>query len=91
MKRYIDANVAIYKIVTNKNFIDSDKYPHDCCCDIIEAIPIVDAVEVVRCKDCEWYEDPRRKIFENCVRGGRTIPMQPTDFCSYGKPKDGDT
>lgn len=49
------------------------------------------SVKVVRCKDCGWYEDPRRKIFENCVRGGRIIPMKPTDYCSYGAPKDGDT
>lgn len=47
-----------------------------------------DVVEVVRCKDCRWYEDQYRKIFENCVRGGRTIPMQPTDYCSYGERRE---
>ena len=46
------------------------------------------SVKVVRCKDCRWYEDPRKKIFENCVRGGRIIPMQPTDYCSYGKRRE---
>lgn len=49
---------------------------------------VADIVEVVRCKDCGWYEDPDKKIFENCVRGGRIIPMQPTDYCSYGKRRN---
>lgn len=56
----------------------------------IEALS-TETVQIIQCKDCRWYEDPRKKIFENCVRGGRIIPMKPTDYCSYGKPKDGDT
>lgn len=62
MKRYIDANVAIYKIVTNKNFIDGDKYPHDCCCDIIEAMPTADVVEVVRCRNCRYGHQETENI-----------------------------
>ena len=50
----------------------------------IEALS-VETVQIIQCKDCRWYEDPDKKIFENCVRGGRIIPMQPTDYCSYGK------
>lgn len=51
--------------------------------EMVKSLP--PAEEVVLCKDCRWYEDPDKKIFENCVRGGRTIPMQPTDYCSYGE------
>lgn len=43
---------------------------------------------IVRCKDCRWYEDPDRRIFENCVRNNRIIPMDPTDFCSYGEREE---
>lgn len=50
----------------------------------IEALSI-EIAQIIQCKDCRWYEDPDKKIFENCVRGGRIIPMQPTDYCSYGK------
>lgn len=52
--------------------------------------PTVDAVPVVRCKDCKHYEDHKLKIFENCVRGGRCIPMKPYDFCSNGERRSGD-
>ena len=44
-----------------------------------------DAVLVVRCKDCKHYEDYKRKVYENCVRNDRFVPMKPDDFCSYGE------
>lgn len=47
-----------------------------------------ETVQIIQCKDCRCYEDPRKKIFENCVRGGRIIPMKPTDYCSYGKRRE---
>ena len=54
--------------------------------EMVKSLPT--AEEVIQCKDCRWYEDPDKKIFENCVRGGRIIPMQPTDYCSYGKRRN---
>lgn len=56
----------------------------------IKAAPTVDAVEVVRCKDCKHYEIHKPKVLENCERNGYIIPMKPDDFCSYGERKDGD-
>lgn len=50
----------------------------------IKHAPAVDAVEVVRCGKCKHYEDHKRKVYENCIRDGRLVPMKPTDFCSYG-------
>ena len=54
---------------------------------IIQQLPVVDAVEVVRCKDCKyqtvmwcWREEEGR----NPCRVGSD------DFCSYGARKDGD-
>ena len=44
--------------------------------------PTVDAVEVVRCKDCKWYSPP------GGVAGQKTIicSYQPKDFfCAYGE------
>ena len=52
---------------------------------IIRDQPTVDAVEVVRCKDCKWY-NPR-----GGVAGQKTIicSYQPGDFfCAYGERKD---
>ena len=51
----------------------------------LRAAPTVDAVEVVRCKDCKHYEIHRPKVLENCERNGYLIPMKPDDFCCYGE------
>ena len=44
--------------------------------------------ELVRCKDCKHYEDHKRKVYENCTRKDRFIPMKPDDFCSYGERRE---
>ena len=47
-------------------------------------------VEVVRCKDCKYYEIHRPKVLENCERNGHLIPMSLYDFCSYGERREGE-
>lgn len=55
----------------------------------IAEIPTVDAVEVVRCKDCIHWHEPEGvclKIYSD----GNVSPYawqdrKPDDFCSYGK------
>ena len=56
----------------------------------IDQAPTIDAVPVVRCEDCKYYEIHKPKVLENCERKGYIIPMKPDDFCSYGERK-GDT
>lgn len=53
----------------------------------------VDAVEVVRCKDCVHYinllengSDYRCSIFSGCY--DRPYPTEADDFCSYGERKE---
>ena len=58
--------------------------------DMISNATTVDAVPVVRCKDCKHYEIHKPKVLENCERNGYIIPMKPDDFCYYGERKDGD-
>lgn len=50
--------------------------------------PTVDAVEVVRCKDCKhYYADPWG--WGNCVfEGGVSRRTKTNDFCSWGERKD---
>ena len=60
----------------------------------ITEAPTIDAVEVVRCKDCKHYKPQKKSAhWENranyCNRVV-TIKTQPYDFCSYGERKDGD-
>ncbi len=80
----MDRETAIALLNNLRTFAEEDDEPA-----IDMAIKTLSAktVQIIQCKDCRWYEDPRRKIFENCVRGGRIIPMQPTDYCSYGKQR----
>ena len=65
--------------------------------------PTVDAVEVLRCRDCKYWGDEAGKLqhsdgvlFARCkvhnyLIDGRHTGWCPTenDFCSYGERKDG--
>lgn len=56
------------------------------CCNAVEDAPMIDAVLVVRCKDCK-HRDPEDKI---CDCGCWHIPFitNDDDFCSYGERKE---
>lgn len=62
--------------------------------DVIRLLPTVDAVEVVRCKDCIHWHEPEGvclKIYSD----GNVSPYawqdrKPDDFCSYGERKNND-
>ena len=48
---------------------------------------IVDAVPVVRCKDCKWLYD---EMDDYCCRSHRGLArICENSFCSYGERKDG--
>ena len=69
----------------------------------IAEIPTVDAVEVLRCRDCKYWGDEDGKLqrsdgvlFARCkvhnyLIDGRHTGWCPTenDFCSYGERKEG--
>lgn len=57
---------------------------------MIDDAPTVDAVEVVRCKDCVFYketEDWDGSKYFACHKRAAVLIMQmkPDDFCSYGE------
>jgi len=54
----------------------------------INEAPAVDAVAVIRCKDCDHCED--RKTYLRCVRRGfnHGYEVKPNGFCNYGVPKE---
>lgn len=52
----------------------------------IEEATAVDAVAVVRCKDCKHYHDFETHFDCNHVCGMDYV--QPTDFCSYGERRE---
>ena len=60
----------------------------------IDKLPTVDAVPVVRCRDCKnWHKLESSLIGEiMCctAQGCMNVQKEPDDFCSYGERKDGD-
>ena len=63
--------------------------------DDLFSAPTVDAVEVVRCKDCKWYKEgkylaPNKFCYRLKDRSGEHIGynFSDDDFCSYGERKD---
>ena len=57
--------------------------------------PTVDAVPVVRCKDCKWFADNNDGDWFGCwlFQTIQIIPEdapKPDDYCSYGERKDYD-
>ena len=55
----------------------------------INAAPTVDAVEVVRCKDCDHKHAVTCEGIILCTYHGKMIQMHRSDFCSYGERKEG--
>ena len=88
-KRLIDADRAM-EIVRNQGIAHPNAYHlTNYATLILREAPTVDAVEVVRCRECKHYEIHKPKVLENCERNGYIIPMKPDDFCSYGERKEG--
>ena len=58
--------------------------------ELLNTIPAADVVEVVRCRECVYWEpaSPARTS-GNCNRSFAEIAAWATDFCSYGERKNG--
>ena len=79
-------------------------YDTNAVLDSIDSQPTVDAVEVLRCRECKYWGDEDGKLqrsdgvlFARCkvhnyLIDGRHTGWCPTenDFCSYGERKGGD-
>lgn len=58
--------------------------------DILSALPTVDAVPVVRCKDCRYWQDNNGgEQYDYCKWRLDETPDE-DDFCSLGERKEGD-
>ena len=58
--------------------------------DWLSFAPTIDAVTVVRCKDCkfgDWDSDPNDAMV--CMRTKDGFWRSRNDFCSYGERKEG--
>ena len=53
----------------------------------IDNAPTIDAVEVVRCKDCMWRDIEPHDAFTTGCRWYADEQPDDNDFCSYGEMK----
>lgn len=85
-KRLIDAEPIKKFIVDGLNNPDLKKaFGHDAIEILVEIeyAPTVDAVPVVRCKDC------KKRYTPDCIMSDGLGEAGDNDFCSYGERKDG--
>ena len=96
MARYIDADkipAKLFSVAATDNFYGMGvSQGIDIALKIINETPTADVVEVVRCKDCKYYEnqdsyrcDHPEMYGEDCY--GFWMETNPDDFCSYGEKR----
>ena len=69
------------------DFYGVDYFPFE---DVLNSVTAVDAVEVVRCRDCkfgDWDSEPDDALV--CLRTKDGFWRSGNDFCSYGEMKEG--
>lgn len=84
-KRLIDAN-ALMSYMDECSKESRFRVYYGYAKSFINDAPTIDAVEVVRCKDCKYlmFSD----CYGECGKGHMGI-VSPYDFCSYGERKEG--
>lgn len=91
MPEYIEREklIATLREVFEDSFFDHHDFM--LCQSIIGGAPTADVVKVVRCKDCKYYKQFKGmgKWCHRRIRSDIEYQTKPTDFCSYGKRKDG--
>ena len=87
-KRLIDANTLLrHKRKMSGADFGGEFWDEAVLASDIKNAPTVDAVPVVRCKDCKWRYD---EMDDYCCRSHRgLVRIYENSFCSYGERKDG--
>lgn len=87
-KRLIDADRAM-EIVRNQGIAHPNAYHlTNYATLILREAPTVDAVEVVRCRECK-HCDPETHHCDHHMGTVAPLRRKPDDFCSYGERKEG--
>lgn len=106
-KRLIDANALRKRMFSYYSCVDensSKKYYKgetlmsyevaDMIEDCIDNAPTVEAVEVVRCKDCKCWTECESSLLGKVMcctgQGSAYIQKAEDDFCSYGERREGE-
>lgn len=81
-KRLIDANRLMDEM---KSLPMMSNWGEAFMPDLVKRQPTVDAVEIVRCKDCKYNRED--STFYSCKKNVMHYPNDPEYFCAYGKGK----
>lgn len=88
-KRLIDANRAL-EIVRDQRIAHPNAYHlTNYATLILREAPTVDAVEVVRCRECKYRFKNNGHDKSGCPIIDANIWMDDDDFCSHGERKEG--
>ena len=93
IKAYVDLCLARSRLAKSRKgaaFYQGDLLPETELTDkewmrLINATPTIDAVEVVRCKDCKYYGDEHF-----CPLRSLADYTDPNDYCSMGERREDD-
>lgn len=83
--RLIDADKLKMKLYGFERYTGIDEAPYEYAEAVLNKEPTVDAVPVIRCKDCKWYEMGEEETY--CRELG-IFNTDPTSYCSYARRKE---
>ena len=86
-KRLIDAN-ALISYIDECSQESRFRVYYGYAKSFIDDAPTVDAVPVVRCRECN-HCDPENYHCDHPMSTAAPLRRKPDDFCSYGERKDG--
>lgn len=92
MAEYIDREALIKDIgdsvrFSSRNGVSAEMRGATKIVERIYSAPIVDVVEVVRCKDCKYRKTAECSMYVECDCGSQHTWECDNDFCSYGERK----
>ena len=85
-KRLIDADALWRKFESEPWYDNADR--DEIALPLVDEAPTVDAVEVVRCRECK-HCDPETHHCDHYMGTVAPLRRKPDDFCSYGERKEG--
>lgn len=95
---FSDCRDDFYDVVLNILSADGTNDRANQIIDAFDTQPTVDAVAVVRCKDCKYYKNEDADEYGTCVflserkhirwEDDYDVRMRPIDFCSWGRRKE---
>lgn len=85
-KRLIDANALSIQVMDASYWDNQDE---DVIWNLVQDAPTIDAVPVVRCKDCEYCGHFDGLLYCDNSRG-LAGSVSPEGFCSYGERREGE-